>query len=213
MINRVLTELKFVLGKISVWIVGSSIIKHAFVQARGRPDGIHLGLEQHGVSVWWQGRSGLSATRLKSTFNLMRSLEDDPSILVIHCGANDLGMVPLKKLRNYLRTSLAYIHNNIPRALLVWSQLLPRFHWRYSNNNKAMKEGLVRLNSCLSTYVLSLGGGYIKYPEIVLSSPELFASDGVHLSTLGTDIFLNTLQGGLETFITSASSVFPNMLT
>ncbi|VDI29458.1 Hypothetical predicted protein, partial [Mytilus galloprovincialis] len=42
----------------TVWIVGSSIIKHAFGEARGRPGGVNLGLQRMGVNIWWQGKCG-----------------------------------------------------------------------------------------------------------------------------------------------------------
>ena len=34
-------------------------------------------------------------------------------------------------------------------------------------------------------------------------------TDGVQLSQIGTDIFLNTLSGALRTFITSSDTVYP----
>ena len=52
-----------------------------------------------------------------------------------------------------------------------------------------------------------LGGCYIKYPDIVIGQSALFLPDGVHLSQIGTDIFLNTLSGALRTFITSSDTV------
>ncbi|XP_071179520.1 uncharacterized protein [Mytilus edulis] len=45
-------------GHATVWIVGSSIIKHAFGEARGRPGGVNLGLQRMGVNIWWQGKCG-----------------------------------------------------------------------------------------------------------------------------------------------------------
>jgi hypothetical protein len=40
-----------------------------------------------------------------------------------------------------------------------------------------------------------MGGGYVKYPELKLSCSQLWAKDGTHLSPLGKEVFLNTLQG------------------
>ena len=45
------------------------------------------------------------------------------------------------------------------------------------------------------------GHNVIKHNEFQDKSPHLFAEDGVHLSFLGNDIFHNTIQGALETFI------------
>ncbi|CAC5413811.1 unnamed protein product [Mytilus coruscus] len=41
---------------INVWIVGSSIVKHAFVAAQDRPDGVNLGLGRWNASLWWPGK-------------------------------------------------------------------------------------------------------------------------------------------------------------
>ncbi len=43
-----------------------------------------------------------------------------------------------------------------------------------------------------------MGGCRNKLPEISEDSYGLFAQDGVHLSRLGYDIFLNLMQGALE---------------
>ena len=37
----------------------------------------------------------------------------------------------------------------------------------------------------------------------------ILPENGVHLSQIGTDIFLNTLSGALRTFITSSDTVYP----
>ncbi|VDI73212.1 Hypothetical predicted protein [Mytilus galloprovincialis] len=44
---------------VNVWIVGSSIVKHAFVTARDRPGGVNLGLGRLNASFWWQGKGGM----------------------------------------------------------------------------------------------------------------------------------------------------------
>jgi hypothetical protein len=45
---------------LKVWLGGSFIIKREFIEARKRPGGIQLGLTRLGLSLWWQGRSGMS---------------------------------------------------------------------------------------------------------------------------------------------------------
>lgn len=42
--------------------------------------------------------------------------------------------------------------------------------------------------------MVSLGGAYIKHPQIKISHTQLFHSDGTHLSKLGNDLFLNNLR-------------------
>ena len=51
---------------------------------------------------------------------------------------------------------------------------------------------------------------YLKYPDMVKNMSLFLAQDGVHLSTLGNTVFLNTLQGGLEYFASGKGSVYPD---
>ena len=41
-------------------------------------------------------------------------------------------------------------------------------------------------------------GGYVRYPDIKAKSALL--EDGVHLNSLGSCLFINTITGALETF-------------
>ena len=67
--------------------------------------------------------------------------------------------------------------------------------------NRARK----RINSSIGAFVLQLGGYHIQYPDIVLDV-QFLKRDGVHLTDLGNEIILNTLQGVLESFVLSVSS-------
>ena len=86
---------------------------------------------------------------------------------------------------------------------------MPRSNWRYSENRKAMDRVRIRLNNAAATEAVRLGGGYVKYPELKLSCSQLWAEDGTHLSPLGKEVFLNTLQGALETLKLSGAKVYP----
>ena len=79
--------------------------------------------------------------------------------------------------------------------------MLPRINWRFSQDNNAMEKGRYRVNNAVASYVLRMGGLYIRYPEINRFS-NLFATDGVHLSTVGNNIFLNKIQADFKNLFT-----------
>ena len=177
---------------IGVWIVGSSIIRNAFLASRQRPGGIHLTLQRRGVNILWQGRSGLKLDKLKRHIRLLMTLDSLPSYIVVHIAGNDIGETRFGFL----------IYKMLPNTMLIWSQILPRIHWRFSNNGTAMERLRRRLNSTIGAHMIRQGGGYICYPDINLSS-QFLLPDGVHLTSLGNEIFLNNLQCGLEQIIWS----------
>jgi hypothetical protein len=48
------------------------------------------------------------------------------------------------------------------------------------------------------SFLLKQLGYVIKYPDFEDKYSGIFAKDGVHLSFIGYDIFINTLQGALK---------------
>ena len=50
---------------VTVWCVGSSIIKHAFTTAWSRPGGTNMGLERVIMRICWQGYSGFKFVNFK----------------------------------------------------------------------------------------------------------------------------------------------------
>lgn len=184
-----------------MWILGSSIIKNAWIQALNRPGGANLALERCGINIWWQGYSGLKLGKLKSKVRTLSAIEEMPDILVLHCGGNDIGQTPIGDLRSFVKTQLRSIHKAFPSTKIVWSQILPRKQWRYSQNLKAMESCRKRLNSAAAAEAVRLNGGYIRYPDLVLSCDTLWSDDGVHLSSIGNEILLNTIQNALENFV------------
>ena len=70
----------------------------------------------------------------------------------------------------------------------------------------------LRVNSYVAKIVVNnLNGGYIKYPDISIDKTELFQSDNVHLSEIGSNILLNILSGGIESIIRGLQCVYPDM--
>ncbi|XP_071124445.1 uncharacterized protein [Mytilus edulis] len=187
-------------GHATVWIVGSSIIKHAFGEARGRPGGVNLGLQRMGVNIWWQGKCGGKVLDMKQQIRTMLKYEDPPTILVLHIGGNDIGEKSSKTLCELIRKQFSWMRQLMLDTVFVWSQIIPRSSWRYSDNINAMEKCRMRVNTSIASFLTKTDGCYLRYPDI--KANELFLmKDGVHLTSLGNNIFLNTLQGGLEMII------------
>jgi len=91
---------------------------------------VNLGLERHGIRLWWQGRSGLVLMKLKGQIRLMLKFEDPPNFILIHIGGNDLGNIKLGVLRNRLKNFMVWLKDMMPEVTIIWSQILPRTNWR-----------------------------------------------------------------------------------
>ncbi|CAC5421702.1 unnamed protein product [Mytilus coruscus] len=178
---------------LSVWIVGSSLIRNAFVHARNRTGGVHLDLQIMGVRIWWQGYGGMVLKDLKPTIKKLLKYEDPPKYVVIHIAGNDLGKTKVSYLRNEIKNTLKRVQGYLPNTTIIWSQISPRTSWRYSEKSDCMMNCRVRINSAISSFVIRNGGHYIRYQDIVPSNIFL-KEDGVHLTDLGNHILLNTLQ-------------------
>jgi hypothetical protein len=70
-----------------------------------------------------------------------------------------------------------------------------------SYNDRAKETTRKRINRGIRSYILKYWEYVVKYPNFDDCHPGLFLDDGVHLSFIGNDIFLNQLQSAFETFI------------
>lgn len=121
----------------NIWIIGSSIIKWAFQRACLSEEKAHLGLQRQNYRILWQGKGGLTLNKLFPRIQLLLRYEPSPDILIIHCGGNDIGNVPLLDLRTKMKEIFQRIQTRLPNTILGWSHILPRSSWRYSNNVKS----------------------------------------------------------------------------
>ncbi|CAG2200019.1 unnamed protein product [Mytilus edulis] len=116
-----------------------SITLHAFGEARGRPGGVNLGLQRMGVNIWWQGKCGGKVLDMKQQIRTMLKYEDPPTILVLHIGGNDIGEKSSKTLCELIRKQFSWMRQLMLDTVFVWSQIIPRSSWRYSDNIDAME--------------------------------------------------------------------------
>ena len=71
--------------------------------------------------------------KLRQQITTMMKYEDPPKCIVIHIGGNDIGASKVGHLRN-VKNILNWVARNLPNTLIIWSQILPRINWRYSEN-------------------------------------------------------------------------------
>jgi hypothetical protein len=74
-----------------------------------------------------------------------------------------------------------------------------------------MEKARKRVNLAVKNIVLGVGGYVIKHNNMRARDINLFRNDGTHLSDIGINVYLNTIQAGaLESFLSSSCPrVFP----
>lgn len=193
----------------SVWIIGSSIIHWAQKYAE-TTNQLNLGLNHFTIN--WNGRRGMVWEYLYTTVSSMLIANKQPTILIIHCGGNNIGdpQNTLKGIQKFMKLTLSQIADLLPNTLIVWSHILPRSNWRQSLSTIEGENSRRRINSAIATFVLKkLNGASIKYPDIQITQKRLFRLDGVHLSDLGNNIYINSLKNAIVQFVTSSSRTYP----
>jgi hypothetical protein len=191
-----------------VWIVGSFIIKWAFEHTGSRPVGTNLDLQCYGYSVLWVGHPGLKVVQVINLVHALLNWRRPPALLVIHAGGNYIGNMRCGLLRYNIKLIVKQLMQLLPNTTIVWSSILPRLRYRSSKNTKAMENCRTRINRSLVDYVIKYKGKAIKYPEFNDRYPGLFFY--VHLSFIGNDLILNTIQGAFDTFLHNFHlSVYP----
>lgn len=184
-----------------VWIMGSSIIHWAKQRAIKVQDK-HIGLEQHNIHIKWIGRRGMKWCDLKTIFHNELETSPPPSVLIIHLGSNDLIAVPTTKLCTMVTKDITELSKFCPECVFIWSDLLPRLFWKGASNLKKVELKRKRVNRAGRLACLRAGGRFVKH-SVDHKSPNLFYTDGIHMSDLGNDILLHEFQGALECFISS----------
>ena len=93
-------------------MVGSSIVKNAFIVARERPGGINLGLSKINAEIWWQGIRGMVIEQIKKQIVTMLQYEDPPNYIFLHVSANNIGHSKIGHIRNQLIKVITKLPNS-----------------------------------------------------------------------------------------------------
>ncbi|XP_072182078.1 uncharacterized protein [Diadema setosum] len=184
-----------------ILLVGDSLIHWVAVHARC-PGELDLGLS---ASVTWRGRRGLCLGQLVDHVRQVLSplLELCLSHILVHVGTNDVGRGRKRELMLLLNSTLSGVHDLLPNARLIWSNILPRReYYPYSDDDQPrIDRTRLALNKCARSICRRMGGYFVEHPEIGHEHAAVFRRDGIHLSPDGNELFLRSLSSGLANIV------------
>lgn len=144
-----------------------------------------------------------------SKFEMETKQRPVPNYVLVHLGANDLVNVNTKELIENIKSSFLRIKALTPSVDIIWSDMLPRLYWYGTLRPKVIEKARKRVNCAIRSFIKQEHQFTLRHPEITAKNFNLFRHDGTHLSPLGLGLYLNTIQGGLETFVLRKGSTFP----
>ena len=173
-----------------------------------------MGLDPQQYKVHWIGQQGLKFKEMDALIDKKRDILPTPNFLIIHCGANDLTETDLtgKGLIENIKCSVLRYKALFRNIVIVWSSMLQRRYWHFAPLNAGLiiDQKRRRVNSAIRKFVIENGGRAIWHDNNIKATEiTLYRTDGTHMSNIGNRVFLNNLQGGLESFLSSEKSVFP----
>lgn len=195
-------------------MIGSSIVYWAARSAFKRPGGKHLNLQLNNLSIEWFGTRGMKWQDFDPLFESKLKTNPPPDYLIVHLGSNDLGLATSLELFHSIKCSFLRCKLLAPNLSIIWSDMLPRLYWHNASDASKVEAARKNINRKVKQFIKQEGGFVIRYPSITFADKQLFRFDGTHLNDLGNSAFLNTLQGGLETFLLSKHhiKVYPDDL-
>ena len=100
-------------------------------------------------------------------------------------------------MRNLVKLIFVLLKEQYISANVIWSEILPRAVWRYSDNLQAMERCRKRLNGFAGKLAIEKGGAYISHPLLRKGDSKYFSHDGVYLSEAGNYMFVHQLAKGI----------------
>lgn len=119
-----------------------------------------------------------------------------PKVIIIHLGGNDLNIASLFKLRRMINREIDFLYSVFPDTTIVWCDIIQRRVWRGLGDkiNVVMERKRRRVNGFGRRAVLSRTRGRIITIDIDYQTAGFYRPDGVHLSDVGLDMFLDGIR-------------------
>ena len=169
--------------------MGDSIPHWAGVRARetGKPN-LRTTRE-----IGWHAVRGLKWHGLRRAIETEVLLGNTPNVIIIHLGGNDLASESVFRLKNIISKEVCYSRTAFPAAILVWVDIIQRRTWVGASDAKAIEKKRVRVNRLGRSLVAARGPSDAVSCDIK-AVDNFFRADGVHLSDLGIEFYLDYLR-------------------
>ena len=201
-----------IIGARRIWFIGSSIVYWARRGSSSRPGGPNLNLQNTGASIAWFGQRGMKWEAFSSAIDQFLSIYPTPNFIIIQLGSNDLGVSKGFELINNIECDLLRLRVLLPNVKIIWSEILQRRYWHFADDGRSVEATRKRVNLAVKNLVISLDGCVIRHSNIRAREINLYRYDGTHLSDIGINVYLNTIQAALEYFISSGPSQFRHQI-
>ena len=180
-----------------VWIIGDSYIHWAERRAWIRHLSNDLGVAAV-ERIKWDGTRGMRWAQLRQRLQHLALFNPAPKVILLHVGGNDLGLTKGVVLRRAIKDDIQSISEMYPNVKLIVSGLVPRMAWPRSEWPVPKVEKVRKyVNNFTRRLVAHAGGMFIQHADITPETPGFYFRDGVHLSDIGTDLFLFNIKEAL----------------
>lgn len=189
--------------------MGDSLVRRAETWASSASR-TNLNIDQNHAYVRWLGTGSMQWQHLRSKIQWV-GLHGQPKMIIIHVGGNNVVDTKMQKMKRIMKRDFNNLFKMFPSTLIVWSEILPRLTWKYAPPNsdwKCWEKKRIRFNQLGRQMVSTNSNGKVLMHEVTVDCPGLFINDGCHLSDVGNALFCNSLQGGIETFLSKDVKVF-----
>ncbi|XP_073403570.1 nuclear factor 7, ovary-like isoform X2 [Dendrobates tinctorius] len=183
-------------SKPAVWVLGHAHVYWAAKRAKLQPGGQNLGFP--GLKVNWRGIRGLQWQEVfPETVDISKRVKG-PVILVIHAGGNDMCSRKVVELYTTMKTDIERFTSLFSDLILVWSEIIPRAVWCGARDANAIEHQRRKLNQRMAKFMSERRAIVVRHRRLEGDNSALLRQDGVHLTDIGLDIFLSSLQDGLK---------------
>ena len=137
----------------------------------------------------------------KHELQLKVVFQEPPEIIVVHLGGNDLVKTSNLTLFRNIREGLGYVSDAFPEACILWTDVLQRLEWHSVMGNVSVEKKRRRVNRFGRQVIRGMPRGEVLQHDIDYNTPGFFRPDGVHLSDVGLDMYLDALMDKLSSLL------------
>lgn len=187
-----------------VWVIGNSFVRRAAYHLQQQRTSKPTGLKN--VLFRWCGIGSLRISQLRQLVEEMRGREglQFPNLIIVHVGGDDLVGLGRRGTREALLCEVAWLGRAFPEVVIAWSHIIPRRKWGLNVRSRALNVSARRLNGEM-TKLCQEPGQLWNIAHKLIKVDHMFHRDGVHLSDMGTDFFIDCIWAFTQKFFSGKS--------